>query len=151
MVSLASEGAVPRSQAPAGTILKGTSMNLKSVAAVLAAFAVGTALLVPTVASAQTVTTEEHNTYFAIKFGPYFPSETNGLNAIGNTFEKWPTKYEVDGALGAYWGIFGLQLNAGYLTTGSSDVDSSTASARGRSCGATFSQPRCRPTATVRR
>ena len=101
-------------------------MNSKSVAAVVAALAVGTALSVPSVAAAQTVTTEEHNTYVAVKFGPYFPSETNGLNAIGNTFNKWPTKYAIDGALGAYWGIFGLQLSAGYLTTGANDVDFKT-------------------------
>jgi len=101
-------------------------MNSKSVAAAVAALAVGTALLVPSVASAQGVTTEEHNTYVAVKFGPYFPSETNGLNAIGNTFNKWPTKYEIDGAIGAYWGIFGLQLSAGYLTTGANDVDFKT-------------------------
>ena len=98
-------------------------MNSRSVLSVLAAVAVGAAVLVPSVASAQTVTTEEHNAYFAVKFGPYFPSETNALNAIGNTFDKWPTKYEVDGALGAYWGFLGLQLSAGYLTTGSNDVD----------------------------
>src|SRR5215470_7817690 len=101
-------------------------MNSKSVAAVLAALAVGTALLVPSVAAAQEVTTEQHNTYVAVKFGPYFPSETNGLNAIGNTFNKWPTKYAIDGAIGAYWGIFGLQFSAGYLTTGASDVDFKT-------------------------
>jgi opacity protein-like surface antigen len=98
-------------------------MKSKSVLAVVAATTVGVALLMPTVASAQT---EEHNAYFAVKFGPYFPSETNGLTAIGNSVQKWPTKYEVDGALGAYWGIFGLQLNAGYLTTGTSDVDFKT-------------------------
>jgi hypothetical protein len=101
-------------------------MKSKSVLAVGAAIAVGVALLLPSVASAQSTSTEEHNAYFAVKFGPYFPSETNGLNAVGNTFEKWPTKYELDGALGAYWGIFGLQLNVGYLTTGTSDVDFKT-------------------------
>jgi hypothetical protein len=101
-------------------------MNSKSVVVVLAAMAVGTVLLVPSVASAQTVTTEEHNAYVALKFGPYFPSETNGLTAIGNSVQKWPTKYEIDGAIGAYWGIFGLQLSAGYLTTGTSDVDFKT-------------------------
>jgi hypothetical protein len=101
-------------------------MSSKSVLAVLTAVAVGTAVLVPSVASAQTSTEEEHNSYFAGKFGPYFPSETNALNAVGNTFEKWPTKYEVDGAIGHYWGFFGLQLSAGYLTTGSNDVDFKT-------------------------
>ncbi len=101
-------------------------MSSKSVLSVLAAVAVGAGVLGPSVASAQTSTTDEHNSYFAVKFGPYFPSETNALKAIGNTFEKWPTKYEVDGALGHYWGIFGLQLSAGYLTTGSGDVDFKT-------------------------
>jgi len=94
--------------------------------AVLGTAALGAALLAPSTASAQSSTTEEHNAYFALKFGPYFPSETNALNAVGNTFQKWPTKYEVDGALGAYWGIFGLQLSAGYLTTGDSGLDFKT-------------------------
>lgn len=98
-------------------------MNSKSVVAVLAAMAVGTALLVPSVASAQA---PEHNSYFAVKFGPYFPSETNALNAVGNTFQHWPTKYEVDGAIGHYWDWFGLQLSAGYLTTGDSNYDFKT-------------------------
>jgi hypothetical protein len=97
-------------------------MSSKSLVSVLAATVVGTALLVSSVASAQT----EHNTYFAVKFGPYFPTETNALNAIGNTFQKWPTKYEVDGALGAYWGYLGLQLSAGYLSTGDSGLDFKT-------------------------
>jgi hypothetical protein len=98
-------------------------MKSKSVLAVVAATAACAALLLPGVASAQT---EEHNTYFAVKFGPYFPSETNGLTALGASVQKWPTKYEVDGALGAYWGLFGLQLSAGYLTTGDSGVDFKT-------------------------
>src|SRR5689334_17665194 len=97
MVSLARKGAVADKRGPGrNQILKGSPMNSKSVAAVLAALAVGTALVVPSPASAQTVTTEEHNTYVAVKFGPYFPSETNGLNACGNTFNKWPTKYAID-------------------------------------------------------
>ena len=98
-------------------------MKSKLILTVVAATAVGAALLLPSVASAQSVSTEEHNAYFAVKFGPYFPSETNGLTAIGESVQKWPTKYEVDGALGAYWGIFGLQLSGGYLTTGTSDID----------------------------
>lgn len=101
-------------------------MKSKSVLAVGAAIAAGVALLLPSVASAQSTSTEEHNAYFAVKFGPYFPSETNGLNAVANSVQKWPTKYEVDGAIGAYWGIFGLQLSAGYLTTGDSGVDFKT-------------------------
>ena len=101
-------------------------MKSKLILTVVAATAVGAALLLPSVASAQSVSTEEHNAYFAVKFGPYFPSETNGLTAIGESVQKWPTKYEVDGALGAYWGIFGLQLSAGYLTTGDSGVDFKT-------------------------
>jgi len=100
-------------------------MKSKSVMVALAGMAIGTALLVPSVVSAQT-TTQEHNAYFALKFGPYFPTETNALTAIGNSVNKWPTKYEVDGAIGAYWGLFGLQLSAGYLTTGTSDVDFKT-------------------------
>lgn len=104
-----------RSEAPAGTILKGSMMNSKSVLGVLAAVAVATALLVPSVAAAQS---PPNDSYFAVKFGPYFPSETNALNAVGGSFAKWPTKYEVDGAIGHYWDWFGLQLSAGYLTTG---------------------------------
>ena len=95
-------------------------MSSKSLVAVLATIAAGTALLLPSSASAQ-----EHNTYLALKFGPYFPGETNPLNAASQSL-KWPTKYEVDGAIGAYWGIFGLQLSAGYLTTGESGVDFKT-------------------------
>ena len=94
--------------------------------AAVAATALGAALLAPSTAFAQTSTTEEHNTYVAVKFGPYFPTETNALNAVGNTFQKWPTKFAVDGALGAYWGLFGLQLSAGYLTTGDSGLDFKT-------------------------
>src|SRR5262245_28456441 len=126
MVSLADRGAPARARGSGRTIPKGSSMNSKSVAAVLSAMTIGTALLVPSVVSAQTSTTQEHNTYVALKFGPYFPTETNALTAIGNSVNKWPTKYEVDGAIGAYWGLFGLQLSAGYLTTGTSDVDFKT-------------------------
>jgi hypothetical protein len=96
-------------------------MKSKSVLAVVAATVVGAALLVPAVAAA-----EEHNTYFAVKFGPYFPTESNPLTAVSSSVQKWPTKYEVDGAIGNYWGFFGLQLSAGYLTTGTSDVDFKT-------------------------
>jgi len=91
-------------------------MNLKSVMGVLAAVALGTSLLVPSVAAAQS---PPRDSYFAVKFGPYFPSETNGLDALGNTVKQgWPTRFQVDGALGHYWDWFGLQLSAGYLTTG---------------------------------
>lgn len=100
-------------------------MKSKSVMGALAALTIGAALLVPQVVLAQT-TNPEHNTYVALKFGPYFPTETNALTAIGNSVNKWPTKYEVDGAIGGYWGYFGLQLSAGYLTTGTSDVDFKT-------------------------
>jgi hypothetical protein len=101
-------------------------MKPKSVMAAVAATALGAALLAPSTASAQTSTTEEHNAYVAVKFGPYFPTETNALTAIGNSVQHWPTKYEVDGALGAYWGLFGLQLSAGYLSTGDSGLDFKT-------------------------
>jgi len=98
-------------------------MNWKSVVAVAGGLLLGAAVLVPSAATAQE---PEHNSYFAIKFGPYFPNETNALNAVGDTFQKWPTKYEVDGAVGTYWGWFGLQLSAGYLTTGDSGYDFKT-------------------------
>jgi opacity protein-like surface antigen len=91
-------------------------MKSKSVMCVLAAVAVGTSLLIPSVAAAQS---PPHDNYFAVKFGPYFPGQTNGIDALGNTFSQgWPTKFEVDGAIGHYWDWFGLQLSAGYLTTG---------------------------------
>ncbi|HTS83089.1 MAG TPA: outer membrane beta-barrel protein [Myxococcaceae bacterium] len=96
-------------------------MNSKSVLAIVSAIALGAVVLVPSVASA-----EDHDSYFALKFGPYFPSETNALTAISGSVQNWPTKYEVDGAIGHYWGIFGLQLSAGYLTTGTSDADFKT-------------------------
>lgn len=95
-------------------------MNSK-VLALAAALALGGVLLTPSTAAAE----EEHNKYVAVKFGPYFPGETNPLNAASQSL-KWPTKYEVDGAIGAYWGFFGLQLSAGYLTTGESGVDFKT-------------------------
>jgi opacity protein-like surface antigen len=99
-------------------------MNSKSVMGVLATVAVATALLVPSLAVAQS---PPHDNYFAVKFGPYFPGETNGVDAVGNTFKQgWPTKYEVDGAIGHYWDWFGLQLSAGYLTTGNSDFSFKT-------------------------
>lgn len=95
-------------------------MNSK-VLYLAAALALGGVLLTPSSASAQTA--EEHNKYFAVKFGPYFPTETNPFSAIGGSVQNWPTKWELDGAIGAYWGLFGLQLSAGYLTTGTSDAD----------------------------
>ena len=95
-------------------------MRSKSFVAVLAATMAGTALLAPSTASAQG---DEHNTYVAVKFGPYFPTEDNPFNAVSQSTQNWPTKYELSGALGHYWGIFGLQLSGGYLTTGTSDID----------------------------
>jgi|GEM_PF-368311 opacity protein-like surface antigen len=103
-------------------------MRSKSVTGVLAAIAVGTALLVPSLAAAQSAfQSPPHDNYFAVKFGPYFPGETNGLDAVGNTFKQgWPTKYQVDGAIGHYWDWFGLQFSAGYLTTGNDDFSFKT-------------------------
>ena len=95
-------------------------MSSRSVLPILAATAIGVVLLAPSNAAAQA---GEHDTYVAVKFGPYFPTENNPISAIGASVEKWPTKYEVGGAFGHYWGIFGLQLSAGYITTGTSDVD----------------------------
>ena len=34
---------------------------------------------------------EEHDSYVTVKFGPYFPTATNALDAIGNGPE-FPTK-----------------------------------------------------------
>ncbi len=75
--------------------------------------------LVPSPATAQ----EERNSYIVVKGGPYFPTETNAITAAGNLQLEWPTKYAIDLGLGGYWGIFGLQFSAGYMTTGTGDLD----------------------------
>ncbi len=95
-------------------------MNTK-VLSLAAALALGGVLLTPSTSTAQTA--DEHNKYVAVKFGPYFPTETNPFSAISGSVQNWPTKWELDAAFGAYWGLFGLQLSAGYLTTGTSDAD----------------------------
>jgi len=82
------------------------------------ALVIGGALLASVPAHAQ-----ERNTYIVVKGGPYFPTATNAIDAINQVSLKWPTAYAVDLGLGGYWGIFGLQLSAGYRTTGSNDLD----------------------------
>ncbi len=93
-------------------------MNSKAVFALATVLAMGVALLLPASAAAQ-----ERDAYIAIKGGPYFPTVDNPFSAVGQSVEKWPTKYEIDGALGKYWGLFGVQLSAGYLTTGDANTD----------------------------
>jgi hypothetical protein len=95
-------------------------MSSKSGFALITVLAVGGAFVVPCSALGQEA---ERNAYFAIKGGPYFPTVDNPFTAIGQSVETWPTKYAVDLALGGYWGIFGLQLSAGYLTTGDESRD----------------------------
>jgi Outer membrane protein beta-barrel domain len=70
----------------------------------------------------------ERNMYVIAKGGPYFPTATNAFTALGNLSFTWPTAYTIEGGVGAYWGLFGLQLSAGYITTGTTTttVGSST-------------------------
>jgi hypothetical protein len=82
---------------------------------VLTALAIGGALAPSAPAHA--------DAYVVVKGGPYFPTATNAIDAINQVSLKWPTAYAVDLGLGAYWGIFGLQLSGGYRTTGSNDLD----------------------------
>jgi hypothetical protein len=81
----------------------------------------GGTFLAPTVALADE--DEERSAYVALKGGLYFPTEDNPLVEVGQPPHKWPTQYEIDAALGVYWGVFGLQLSAGYFTTGVSSTD----------------------------
>lgn len=85
---------------------------------VLTALVTGGVLLASLPAHAQ-----DRNAYIVVKGGPYFPTATNAVDAINQVQLKWPTAYAVDLGLGGYWGIFGLQLSAGYRTTGSQDLD----------------------------
>jgi len=93
-------------------------MRLRSLSVLVISLALLTALG-PSPASAQ----EERIAFIVVKGGPYFPTATNAITAAGNIQLEWPTKYAVDLGLGAYWGLFGLQLSGGYMTTGSSDLD----------------------------
>ena len=92
-------------------------MNSK-VLSLAAALALGGMLLSPSVASA-----EEHDSYVMVKFGPYFPTATNAVDAIGQSVQTFPTKWELDGAIGHWWGLLGLELQAGYLSTGTGATD----------------------------
>jgi hypothetical protein len=85
---------------------------------VLATFAV--LALAPAVASAEE---SERNAYLVFKAGPYFPTASNAVDAIGGITFTWPTSYTIEGGVGAYWGLFGLQLSAGYITTGEGQAD----------------------------
>ena len=92
-------------------------MNSK-VLSLAAALALGGMLLSPSVASA-----DEHDSYVMVKFGPYFPTATNAIDAIGQSVQTFPTKWELDGAIGHWWGLLGLELQAGYLSTGTGTAD----------------------------
>jgi len=89
------------------------------VLALALALALGGVLLTPSTAAAE----EEHNSYVMVKFGPYFPTATNPINAIGDSVKTWPTSWELDGVFGHWWGLFGLELNVGYLSTGNNSKD----------------------------
>jgi hypothetical protein len=95
-------------------------MNSK-VLSLAAALALGGTLLSSSAARAET--TEDHDSYLMVKFGPYFPTASNPIDAIGQSVQTWPTKWELDGALGHWWGILGLELDVGYLSTGSGPAD----------------------------
>jgi hypothetical protein len=92
-------------------------MNSK-VLSFAAALALGGMLLTPSVALA-----EDHDSYVMVKFGPYFPTATNAIDAIGQSVQTFPTKWELDGAIGHWWGLLGLELQAGYLSTGTGTTD----------------------------
>jgi len=80
------------------------------------------ALLVLTVVLSATVPAKssadepERNGYIAIKGGPYFPTATNAITAINELSLTFPVSYTIEGAVGGYWGLFGLQLSAGFIT-----------------------------------
>ncbi|MGO8971528.1 MAG: outer membrane beta-barrel protein [Myxococcaceae bacterium] len=63
----------------------------------------------------------ERDFYVVVKGGPYFPTATNAFTALGESF-KWPAAYTIEGGVGAYWGLLGLQLSAGYLTSGTTST-----------------------------
>ncbi len=81
--------------------------------------------LAPAVARA-----DDPNSYIAVKGGPYVPTATNLITALGDVSVSWPTSYTIEGAVGTYWGIFGLQLSAGYLTTGGATQSTSAGTAQ---------------------
>jgi len=79
--------------------------------------------LEPAVGRAEQSEERERNAYVVFKGGPYFPTATNAIDALGGITLTWPVSYSLELGLGGYWGLFGLQLSAGYLTTGTSDAD----------------------------
>jgi outer membrane protein W len=99
-------------------------MRIRTPVVLVSSLALMTVTLVPSTAAAQ----GEHNSYIVVKGGPYFPTETNAITAAGNLTLEWPSKYAIDLGLGAYWGFFGLQLSAGYMTTGTTTTTGSNGS-----------------------
>jgi len=81
--------------------------------------------LMPALAKAEQSGAEERerNAYVVFKGGPYFPTATNAVDALGGITLTWPVSYALELGLGGYWGLFGLQLSTGYQTTGTSDAD----------------------------
>ena len=65
----------------------------------------------------------ERNGYIVFKAGPYFPTATNAVDALGGITFSWPVSYALELGVGGYWGLFGLQFSVGHLKTGTSDVD----------------------------
>jgi len=95
----------------------------KTLVAVAAGLVLTLSLLAPSVASAQT-TTDDHDNYIAGKFGPYFPTATNPFTAVGGSSpSNWTIKFAGDVMVGHWFGYFGIELDAGYMTTGGADTD----------------------------
>ncbi|MGZ5959004.1 MAG: hypothetical protein ACXWLI_11365 [Myxococcaceae bacterium] len=84
------------------------------VISLAAALVLGGVLLTPSTAAA-----DDRDWYFMAKFGPYFPTAQNLIDTATGATQTWPTGWEADGAIGHWWGPFALELDAGYLNTGS--------------------------------
>jgi len=87
--------------AGAGDTLERSWTSHHPVVALASVLALAATLLTPTAALAEE--DEERNAYIAVKGGLYFPTEYNPFVEVGQPAQKWPTKYEIDGALGVYW------------------------------------------------
>jgi hypothetical protein len=120
MLSLAKlEGPARSSGRPTKRYGQGRTMKTR-LTGVVTALAIGGVLLASAPARAQQ---DGRSAYIVVKGGPYFPTATNAIDALGQVELKWPTAYALDLGIGGYWGIFGLQLSGGYRTTGSGDLD----------------------------
>ncbi len=89
----------------------------------LAAFAL--LALAPAAARAD----DAKNSYIVVKGGPYFPTANNAFDIPGSEVFNWGTSYTIEGGIGVDWGLLGLQLSAGYITTGSTTTAAGQTSA----------------------